>query len=180
MLKRLYATRIVALILLATSICAVEDVALPTPQAFYKTAMADGGLRTHTGEVFCWCAAWSAPDFLHAYEATGKKDPAWLEQAQIFYDWCIQKVVSDDPDGYPGTIGDDVIFNEPNIVCDTLVGDALMAQSILHWAELVQADPALQARFGARAKEYIALATRMCWEKWNKRNCYYQDAHGYG
>ena len=180
MQKRLYATRIVALTLLATSICAAEDAPLPTPQAYYKTAMSDGGLRTSSGELFCWISACATFDFLKAYEATGKQDPAWLEQAQIFYDWCLQKGVSDDPDGYPGTIGDDVIFNETKIVTDTVVGDALMAQPILRWAELVQADPALQARFGARAKEYIALATRMCWDKWNKRNCYYQDAHGYG
>ena len=174
-----HATRIVALILLATTLCAAEDVPLPTPQAFYKYSMADGGLTKYTGENFCWVASYYAHDFLHAYEATGKKDPAWLEQAQVFYDWCIQKGVSDDPDGFPGTIGADE-SGDNTIVTDSLVGDAILARPILEWAELVQADPALQARFGARAKEYIALATRMCWDKWNKRDCYYQDAHGYG
>jgi len=176
----------VALVLLAASLCVAEDAPLPTPQAAYKNAMADGGLKTSTGELFCWISACYSHEFLHAYEATGKKDPAWLEQAQIFYDWCLQQSVSDDPDGFPGTIGVDADDQankaraEITTMADTLVGDALIAQPLLHWAELVQADPALQARFGARAKEYIALATRLCWDKWNKRNCYYQDAHGYG
>ena len=179
MMKRPYATRIVALILLATTLCAAEDAPLPTPQTFYNNSMADGGLKTATGELFCWIASCYSHEFLHAYEASGKKDAAWLEQAQVFYDWCIQKVVSDDPDGYPGTIGADE-SGDNTIVTDSLVGDALISRAILEWAELVQADPALQARFGARAKEYIALATRMCWDKWNKRDCYHQDAHGFG
>ncbi len=179
MLKIQYATRIVALILFTAGFCAGEDAPLPTPQAVHKNVMADGNFRTATGELFTWTVNYYAHDFLHAYEATGKKDPAWLEQAQVFYDWCIQQSVTDDPDGFPGTIGADE-SGDNTIVTDSLVGDALIARPILHWAELVQADPALQARFGARAREYIALATRMCWDKWNKRDCYYQDAHGYG
>ena len=179
MMKRPYATRIVALMLLATTLCAAEDAPLPTPQAYYKGVMADGGLKREPGEIFCWVSSCYSHEFLHAYEVTGKKDAAWLEQAQVFYDWCLQKGVSDDPDGYPGTIGADE-SGDNTIVTDSLVGDAITARPLLEWAELVQADPALQARFGARAKEYIALATRMCWDKWNKRNCYYQDAHGYG
>ena len=186
MLNRLHATRIVAITLLASTLCAAEDAPLPTPQAYYNIARSDGGLKTSTGELFCWISACASHEFLHAYEASGRKDPAWLEQAQVFYDWCIQQSISDDPDGFPGTIGVDADDQankgraEIKTVADTLVGDTLIARPLLEWAELVQADPALQARFGARAKEYIALATRMCWDKWNKRNCYYQDAHGYG
>ena len=179
MLKIPYATHIVVLALLASTLCVAEDAPLPTPQALYNEVMADRGFKTATGELFVCISAFYAYDFLHAYEATGRKDPAWLEQAQVFYDWCIQKGVSDDPDGFPGTIGADE-SGDDTIVTDSVNSDAILARVILQWAELVQADPALQARFGVRAKEYITLATRMCWDKWNKRDCYYQDAHGYG
>jgi hypothetical protein len=175
-----------ALVLALTASLAVaaDGAAMPSPAQLYDQVMSNRELKSTTGEQFTWHAAYRGSSFLDAYEATGSGDPAWLEQAQRFYDWCITTGVSNDPDGCPGTIGadigEDVAKPETDTVADTLVGDANIALPLVHFAELVKANPALKERFGRRADEYVDLAVRMCWDKWNARGCYYQDGHGYG
>jgi hypothetical protein len=170
--------RPLALLLLSVLLAAAD---LPTPQRVYDQAMGNSLLKTSSGEQFTWNAAYRAHTFIEGYLASGK-DAAWLEMAQRYYDWCIEQGVSNDPDGYPGTIGADIFDPQGKqaTVTDTVVGDANLAWPLLEFAGLVRADPALQARFGVRADAYIALATRMCWEKWNRRGCYQQDSLGFG
>lgn len=155
---------------------------LPTPQQVYDRAMGNGALKNSTGEQFTWNAAFRAHSFHEGWVATGRTDPAWLEMAQRYFDWCLERGVSDDPDGFPGTIGADIgtTIDKAETVADTVVGDANMAWPLLEFAEAVRSDAALRERFGARADAYIALATRMCWEKWNHRGCYQQDSLGWG
>lgn len=181
--------RLAALILMMGAVCtatavAAEDPALPTPAQLFDQALGNPRLQAATGEQFTWEAAHRSGTFLTAYEATGSKDTVWLETAQKYYDWCLERVVSNDPDGYPGTIGADIgqDIKRPEVVtvADTLVGDANIALPLVRFAELVRANPALQAQFGQRAQEYIDLATRMVWEKWNHRGCYYEDSRGLG
>ncbi|MEK7412086.1 MAG: hypothetical protein AAB263_02080 [Planctomycetota bacterium] len=184
MLNSLASRRVLTLALVVACLRAGDAAALPTPQALYDQAMGNGNLKTSTGEQFTWFAAYSAHSFLRAFEAGGKSEPLYLEKAQAYYDWCNKQIISNDPDGFPGTIGadigEDLKNKEVAVVADCLVGDANIALPLVHWAELVMADPALKKQFGTKAQEYIDLATRMIWEKWNKRDCYYQDAHGYG
>ena len=166
--------------------CALALVAadLPTPKQVYDRVMGNGNLRNTTGEQFTWHMAAGAHDFLEGFQATGKTDAEWLVQAQRYYDWCIETAVSNDPDGFPGTIGagigEDIDQASTTTEADTLVGDANLCWPLVHFAELVKADPALHERFGATADRYIELATRMVWEKWNHRGCYYEDARGFG
>ena len=155
----------VTVMMLTAVATAADDVGLPTPAQLYDKAMSKE-LQTSSGEQFTWYAAYSSHGFLTAFKATGAKDPAWLETAQKYYDWCIAKGVSNDPDGFPGTIGadigEDAAKPEIEALADTLVGDANIALPLVEFAELVKADPVLQARFGKCADEYIDLATRMC------------------
>lgn len=168
--------------LITVPFAVAEDAALPTPQRLLEQAVGARDLATATGEQFTWFAAYRAHAFLDAFEATG--DVAWMEAAQTYYDHCLKQGVSDDPDGFPGTIGADIGEDarraDTTLIADTVVGDANIALPLVHFAELVKAHPALAERFGARAQDYIAVTTRMCWEKWNRRGCYYQDAHGFG
>ena len=138
-----------------------------------------GTQATGTGEQFCWIFAYTAEDYLDGYEAY--KDVKYLEKAEKFYDDAIARLLKD-PDGYPGTIGPDldVVGGGSHLWADTLVGDALVGRAIVRFACIVREDPALEARWGAKAQSYIDLATKMCWEKWNHRGCYYEDACGYG
>jgi hypothetical protein len=152
----------------------------PDPVAFRENSVRQNGLLTTSGEWFCWRAAFSAEDFLTAYLAY--KNVAWLVEAEKYYDFCVSKLAKD-PDGWEGWIGppqDDT----PGIAVDAMVGDAILCATLLRFAEIVSRDPALKTRFGQKADAWIKLSTRMCWEKWNRRGCYYEDGglgsyHGY-
>lgn len=169
-----------ALILLAAAAVLLAGEGLPTPDEVKARALGNGALKTSSGEQFTWHAAFRSHDFIEGFEVTG--DAAWLQAAQEFYDWCLAEGVSDDPDGFPGTIGADIGTRIDNVevVADTVVGDANIAWPLVQFARLVQAHPELKARFGAKADAYTALAVRMCWDKWDKRGCYVQDTLGYG
>ena len=65
-------------------------------------------------------------------------------------------------------------------MADALVGDAILLEHFVGFAEIVKNDPALQAKYGAKARDYTDLTKRVGWEKWNHRGCYYKDAAGYG
>ena len=163
---------------LAAAPCGAQ-VTEPDPEAYYSRVMANGRLRTSgTGEQFCWCAAYAANDFLDAYEAFG--NPKWLEMAAKYYDGYLAKLQKD-PDGYEGWIGDPVGTQGQELSTDAVVGDAILCEPLTRFAWIVlKQDPKLKARFGETAQRYVDLATRICWEKWNRRQCYYQDEAGWG
>jgi len=158
---------------------AQEAVAEPDPAAYHRRVMANGRLRTSgTGEGFCWHAASAADDFLDAYEAF--KNPKWLEMAETYYDWCLTKLQKD-PDGYEGWIGTPIDGGTSAQGIDAVVGDAILCKPLVRFAEIVlKKEPQLKARFGKTAERYVHMATRICWEKWNRRGCYYRDAAGWG
>jgi hypothetical protein len=150
----------------------------PDPSTYRQDLMKNGNLRTSgTGEGFCWHAANGAETFLTAYLVY--KDPRWLEEAEQYYDFYLSKLQKD-PDGYEGWIGDPISQNGDELSTDALVGDAILCAPLAQFAEIVHKNPALQERFGTTAKRYQDLATRIIWEKWNKRGCYYQDGAGWG
>jgi hypothetical protein len=150
----------------------------PEPDAFVRGVLANPHLRTTgTGEGFAWHAASQAEVYLDAYEVS--KDARWLEAAEQHYEMYLSKLQKD-PDGYEGWIGDPISEEGAELSTDALVGDAILLAPLVRFAALVKADPALSPRFGAVADRYIALATRIGWEKWNRRGCYYQDAAGWG
>ena len=95
--------------------------------------MKNGKLETENGESFCWHAAYSAGDFLEAYEAY--HNPAWLDEASKYYDYFIAKL-GKDPDGYEGWIGP-TITNTPEIQEDAIVGDAVLCRPLARFAEIV-------------------------------------------
>ena len=134
--------------------------------------------QVQTGELVCWQFAYDANDNLDSYEAT--KEVKYLEAAEKSYDSVVARILKD-PDGYPGTIGPvtDGPETDPRWA-DTLIGDSLVAKPLLRFAEIVNADPKLKSRWEAKAQSYIDLSIKMCWEKWNHRDCYYEDASGFG
>ena len=153
--------------------------AAPDPQVFLKKNMSNGNLSTSgTGELFCWHAAASgASDYLHAYQVY--HDPRWLDAAVQYYNFYLSKLQTD-PDGYEGWIGDPISHNGTELSTDALVGDAILCGPLVAFAEIVKQDPKLQDHFGKTAQHYQDLATRIVWEKWNRRGCYYQDGAGWG
>lgn len=166
-----------ALVFLSVATAFGQDAA-PDPAVYRNGLMQNGNLKTTgTGELFCWHASGGAELFLRAYDVW--QDSRWLEEAAKYYDFYLAKLQKD-PDGFEGWIGDPISKNGAELSTDALVGDAIMCAPLARFAEIVHNDPKLQAKFGKTAQRYQDLATRIIWEKWNHRNCYYQDAAGWG
>jgi hypothetical protein len=162
------------LLVIAPLMCIASDEL--DPAAFRAQVMGNPLLEKSTGEQFCWNAAYSATEFLEGYEAT--KNPKWLEEAEKYYDYFVGKLKKD-PDGCEGWIGE-TITSTPEIQADAIVGDAVLCRPLAGFAEIVLKDDSLKATFGKKANEYVDLCTRILWEKWNKRGCYYQAENGWG
>lgn len=126
-----------------------------------------------TGEDFCWHAAYAADDFVRAYLAWG--DPAWLDQGQRYFDWLVS-LMEKAPDGYRGWIGP-YIYG-PQVWCDVHVGDAILVSPMLHFAEVVLGDSALEKHYGDRARAYVELARKDLMEKWDARGTWRVDGEG--
>ncbi len=156
---------------------------IPTPQEYLDSRKGNPHLQTTTGEQLAWHFNSGASRFVDAFLALDE-DTAWLEAAEEYFDYGIELAISNDPDGYPGTIGaqigDDLSDPDVEHVYDTVIGDALFGEHITRWAEVVINRPHLHDQFLDKAEEYLDLATEMVWEKWNVRDTYYQDSRGYG
>ena len=178
MMSRLLSVAIVLTLVALVAAPALAQVAEPDPEQYLRRALGNPRLRRSTGEQFCWGAAYTASDFLDAYEAFG--NVKWLEAAEKYYDWYIAKLEKD-PDGRFGWIGDIIGRSNTPMRTDAVVGDAILCEPLVRFAWIVlKKEPKLKARFGVKAQQYVRLATAICWDKWNDRGCYYEDAAGWG
>jgi hypothetical protein len=123
-----------------------------------------------TGEGFCWHAAHAANDFVTGYLAF--EDTAWLDQAVKYFDWLVG-VMAEGPDGYKGWIGP--FIYDKSVWCDVHVGDAIVCNPMLRFAEVVLKDEGLSAQYGEAANRYVALAKKHLIEKWDTRGTWHKD-----
>jgi hypothetical protein len=109
--------------------------------------------------------------FQTAYRAL--KDTAWLDAAVKYYDYCIGKMQTG-PDGYKGWVGQ---FGETSakLWADVHVGDAIMMDHMLDFAEIVLNDEELAKTYRKAADRYVALARRDLIEKWDSRGTWRED-----
>jgi hypothetical protein len=160
--KLIFATALVAA-------AAFAEAPRPAPESHYRQIFNDGGLKRE-GEDFCWVANYYIGDFLDAYEAWN--DTAWLDWGVKYYDFLAGKMRTG-PDGYQGWIGP---YEYDNAVwCDVHVGDAILANGMLAFAEVVLKDPALKAKYGPAANRYVAIAKKDVIEKWDRRGTWRED-----
>jgi hypothetical protein len=141
----------------------------PSPEAFYNGVMRNENLKKQ-GEDFCWNAAYDLHGFLRGYQAW--HDTAWLDQGVRYYDFLTSKLLTG-PDGYQGWIGPYEYDN--SVWCDVHVGDAVLFNGLVEFAEVVLADPKLGNRYGARAHQYVDLARKHLFEKWDARGTWSED-----
>lgn len=175
-------SRAILLMTILSVIPAFVRADAPDPAAYYEAAMRNPRLQDTDGELFCWNASAAAHELVEGYEAT--LDVRWLERAASYFDFLIGRLTKD-PDGYEGWIGRTIWESSGRVDhsayrADAKVGDAILLQPMLRFAELVKADPRLQERFGPQADRYLGLGIRIGWEKWNRRGAYYRDAAGFG
>jgi hypothetical protein len=162
------------------AVAVTAGAGVPEPREF--AAEANPNLETTDGEQFCWHASAAGESFLRGYEATG--DVRWLEGAREYYDFLLGRLTRD-PDGREGWIGHSIWEKTSRTDLsgyrtDALVGDAILLAPMVRFAEFVNQDSALAARFAAPAARYVEKAAQIGWEKWNARGTYYRDAAGLG
>lgn len=122
-----------------------------SPESFYDGILRDPWLKKQ-GEDFCWHAAYDLHGFVRAYQAWG--DTAWLDQGVRYYEYLVAQLATG-PDGYQGWIGPYEYDN--SVWCDVHVGDAVLFNGMVEFAELVLADRKLRDRYGAQGRKYVDL-----------------------
>lgn len=156
--------------LAAACVCSGQGPGPSDPDAVYKQAMADKVVNTDTGEDFCWYARVYMDRYIRTYERT--KDTVWLDGAVKYFDFIVSRMQTG-PDGYKGWIGKYEF--DKSVYADSHVGDALMAEGMLWFAETVLKDPALKDKYGATATRYVQIARRDVFEKWDARGTWHDD-----
>lgn len=159
-------------IIFAILLAAVAQAApRPTPEALYRQAISDPELlKNGFGEGFCWHGRYHQRTFLTAYEVWN--DTAWLDWGVKYYEFLLDKMQTG-PDGYRGWIGPYMYDN--SFWCDVHVGDAILLDGMLEFAEVVLKDKALAARYGDKARNYVAIARRDLFDKWDARGTWRED-----
>jgi hypothetical protein len=140
-----------------------------TPQEYHERVFRNQGLKLE-GEDFCWQARYHLDGFLHGYLAYG--DTQWLDWGVKYYEFLVAKMHTA-PDGYKGWIGP--YEYDHSVWSDVHVGDAILTEGLLSFAEVVLKDPGLKAKYGEAANRYIAIAKHDVMEKWDRRGTWYED-----
>lgn len=141
----------------------------PSPEGFYNSILRDPSIRLQ-GEDFCWHAAYDLHGFLRAYEAW--HDTTWLDQGVRYYEFLIGRMLTG-PDGYHGWIGP--FEYDHSVWCDVHVGDAILFNGMVEFAEVVLAEPRLRERYGHYANKYVDMARKHLFEKWDARGTWHED-----
>jgi hypothetical protein len=135
------------------------------PRDLYTNLMQNPVLQVeHGGEQFAWHAAFNADLFVKAYMIW--EDTAWLNWGIQYYEFVRSRMHAG-PDGYIGLIGPSYRGNE--LWNNEEISDALIANLMLEFSELIMKDAALTKIYGKKAREYIAFCKKHMLEKWDKR-----------
>ena len=161
----------VGVLILSASLARAAEPKAGSAEAFYNQAVRSATPKgPGTGEQFCWNANFSMGTFVRAYQAW--HNPEWLDYGVKFYDFCISKMMTG-PDGYKGWIGP--FIYQKTVWCDVHVGDSILADNMLEFAELVLADKTLKKKYGEAAGRYVELARKHVIEKWDHRGTWRED-----
>jgi hypothetical protein len=122
-----------------------------------------------TGEEIGWLISPFLSGFSYGYLAT--RDTVWIDRMVDWTDSWIARGVKE-PDGcvgWPkqGTGG----LLEDTLYTDSLLGEAMALRPIVLLAGEILQRPNLKAKYGEKAKSYIALAEQT-FKKWNERGCW--------
>ncbi|HUT37506.1 MAG TPA: hypothetical protein VNE39_28765 [Planctomycetota bacterium] len=119
-----------------------------------------------TGEEIGWLISPFLNGFAYGYRATG--DAKWVEMLLDWADAWLKRGVKE-PDGYVGwpKAGSGGAFSR-DLLADSLLGEAMGLQPLALMADTILKTPALRAKHGAKAEEFIKLNEQV-FEKWDTR-----------
>jgi hypothetical protein len=128
------------------------------------------------GEEIGWLASPFLNGFYYGYLATG--DVKWVDMLVDWADSIIKRGVKE-PDGYLGWPKPRGASTPamPDFTTDNQLGEAMGLRPIVLMADTIRKTPALQAKYGPKAKEYLALAEQV-FEKWDTRGCWREVEQG--
>lgn len=146
-----------------------NETGLDNAGAFREFVLDVPEVHEASGEKFAWYACQYLDGFLKGYLLYN--NPEWLDKAVEQFDWIIGKM-SVDPDGYKGWVGPNIYSGE--LTGSAIVGDAILINPMLRFAEFVLKETGLKERYGEKAHEYIKLAEHIV-EKYDIRGCWRED-----
>jgi hypothetical protein len=131
---------------------------------------------TEMGEQIGWLASPFLNGFYYGYRATG--DEKWVAMLVDWADSIIKRGVKE-PDGYLGWPKERGASTSgvPGFTTDNQLGEAMGFRPIVLMADTIRKTPALQAKYGKQAAEYLALAEKI-FQKWDSRGCWREVEHG--
>ena len=128
------------------------------------------------GEEIGWLVSPFLNGFYYGYLATG--EVKWIDMLVDWADSVIKRGVKE-PDGYLGwPKGDGASTSAvPDFTTDNQLGEAMGLRPMVLMADVIRKTPALHAKYGDKAREYLALAEQV-FEKWDSRGCWREVEHG--
>ena len=123
-----------------------------------------------TGEEIGWLVSPFLNGFCHGYMAT--HDTKWIDLEADWADSVVKRAVKE-PDGYlgwPKAAGAST-GSVDDFYTDNELGDAMFCRPLVLLAGEINKTPALKARYGAKAYEWLKLSAQM-FEKWNARGAW--------
>ena len=127
------------------------------------------------GEELGWMVSPFLDGFYYGYLTT--RDPKWVEMLVDWADSCIRRGANE-PDGFMGwPKGDGGGGESKEYSADSLLGEAMMLRPIVLMAASIRQNPALNDKYGGKARSYIELAEKI-FEKWDSRDCWREVKDG--
>jgi len=130
------------------------------------------------GEDIGWLMTPFMDGFYYGYLAT--KDSKWVDMLVDWTDSWVKRAVKE-PDGYLGWSRPEAagtqVDNLDSFTADSMLGEAMaLRPAVLMAAEILQ-NPALKAKYGAKAQSYIKLSEQI-YEKWDNRGGWRETKDG--
>ncbi|MCX5655921.1 MAG: hypothetical protein NTY65_14875 [Planctomycetota bacterium] len=128
------------------------------------------------GEEIGWLVSPFLNGFYHGYMATG--DPKWCDLLIDWADAVIKRGVKE-PDGFLGWPKADgaSTASVKAFTTDNQLGEAMALRPMVLMAGEILKDPALKAKYGKKAEEYIRLAEQV-FQKWDSRGAWREVKEG--
>jgi len=121
---------------------------------------------TEMAEELGWLVSPFLDGFYYGYLAT--HDARWVERLIDWADSCIRRAVKE-PDGHLGW--PKVSDQTEGFDYDSMLGEAMMLRPMVLMADEVLRTPALETKWGGKARSYLELAERT-FEKWDSRDAW--------
>jgi hypothetical protein len=131
---------------------------------------------TEMGEEVGWLVSPFLSGFAYGYLATG--DERWADRLTDWADAWIKRGVKQ-PDGFVGWPKADGASTSavPGLYTDNILGEAMGLRPVVLMARTVLRTPALQGKYGAKARQYLALSEQV-FRKWDSRGCWREVKEG--